>query len=316
MRTRTIYLLLVVCAVVGLFLLSGCTIAEKAPESYLTEEYYAVPALAVVAQPADATAVLPMSFNRTTAEPVKPAKGKPPKPVHIDKSAVAAQAAASSAATSEPAAADKTYTETITDDKKATYKNVEISAADVVLENKYITGNLTVTVDALYSLTLINCKIDGELIVNSPYLYELYMENCLIKTLRLATGDYIDVELEGRSVIDETILMAGTTASLYAYNIEHNYSGYKTITLAKSAKPMELTLYGVACKTLTVNSQSEVTLSDTNQSYVEAFIANAPVTVQGAARINKCYVRSSGVVLYGEPYELIYDKSKYTVEFL
>lgn len=314
MRTRTIYLLLVVCAVVGLFLLSGCTIAEKAPDSYLTEEYFAIPALAVVAQPADDIAVLPMSFNRTTAEPVKPAKGKPPKPVHIDTTAVAAPTAATTS--SQPTAEDKTYTETITDDKKATYKNVEISASDVVLENKYITGNLTVTVDALYSLTLINCKIDGELIVNSPYLYELYMENCLIKTLRLATGDYIDVELEGRSVIDETILMAGTRASLYAYNIEHSYSGYKTITVAKSAKPMELTLYGITCKTLTVNSQSEVTLSDTNQSYVEAFIANAPVTVQGAARITKCYVRSDDVVLYGEPYELIYDKSKYTVELL
>lgn len=311
-----IYSVMGVVAVAGLFLFSGCTIAEKAPDSYLTEEYYAVPALAVVAQPADDTAALPMSFNRTTAEPVKPAKGKPPKPVHIDTAAVAAQSAASSAASSEPSAEDKTYTETVTDDKKATYKNVEISAADVVLENKYITGNLTVTIDALYSLTLINCKIDGELIVNSPYLYELSMENCLIKTLRLATGDYIDVELEGRAVIDETILMSGTMASLYAYNIEHSYSGYKTITLAKSAKPMELTLYGVSCKTLTVNSDSEVTLSDSNPSYVEAFIANAPVTVQGAARITKCYIRSKDVVLYGEPYELIYDKAKFTVELL
>ncbi len=322
MRTSAINSLLGITAVMGLLLLSGCTIAEKAPEHYLTEEYYAAPVLATVAQPADDAAVLPMSFNRTSAEPVKPAKGKPPKPVHIDTAAIAAQAAAaasaasSQAASSEPAAPDKIYDKTVTDDKKETFHNVEVSASDVILENKYITGDLTVTRDASYSLTLINCKIEGELIVNSPYLYELELEDCMIRTLRLAAGDYIDVALEGRSLIEETILLSGTKASLYAYNIEHSYSGYKNISLAKSAKLIELILYGVSCQTLTVSSESTVSLADSNPSYVEAFNANAPVTVEGAARITKCYVRSDGVKLYGEPKELIYDKAKYTVELL
>lgn len=319
MRQKIGYVVFLASCVLGLLLFSGCSIAPKAPESYLTEEYYTAPVLATVAQSVD-TVALPTSFDRVTATPVKPAKGKPPKSVHINQSAAAATQATSSETTSstkEEDYPDKTYSsDSVIDDKKATYKNVEVSAADVVLKNKYIKGNLTVTRDAFYSLTLENCMIEGELIVNSSSLYDLILTDCGIQTLRLASGDFIDVELEGLSYINETVLSSGTKASLYAYNIQSNYSGYKTITIAKSSSTIELFLYGVECKTISVNTESEVTLSDSDPSYVDTFVANAPVTVQGASRIDRFYVRSKGVVLYGEPKELIYDKSKYTVEYM
>ncbi len=313
MRIRFSYVVFGLCCGMGL-LLCGCSIAQKAPESYLTEEYYAAPVLAAVVEPAAVTDILPTSFNRTTSTPVKPAKGKPPKAVHISATAAAAPAAAETAdaKSTDP---DKTYTESVTDDKKATYNHVEVAAHDVVLENKYIRGNLTVTADAFSSLTLINCKIDGELIVNSRSLYNLFLTDCSIKALRLASGEYIDVELEGVSYINETVITSGTAVSLYEYNIQSGYSGYKAVTIAKSSKTVELDLFGVDCNTLTVNSESEITLSDDNPAYVEAFIANAPVYVRGASRIDKFYVRSKGIVLEGEPRQLIYDKSKYTVEY-
>lgn len=316
MKRTFAYLVFGAGCVLGLVFFSGCSIAEKAPDSYLTEQYYAAPVFAAVAQPAE-TDALPVSFNRVTATPVKPAKGKPPKPVHIDTSAAAKTAAdeQKKSSSSDPEYADKTYTETVTDDKKATYNNVEVSAADVVLESKYIKGDFTVTSDALYSLTLIGCKIDGQLIVKGASLYELNLENCVIDTLRLASGEYVDVTLEGVSYIKETVLSSGTAANLYAYNIQSGYSGYKAITIAKSSRTSELTMYGVDCQNLTVNSESEITLDDDNTARVEACVVNAPATITGAYRIQKLYVRSGGIVLDTEPGELIYGKSKYTVDY-
>ncbi|MFA9380394.1 MAG: hypothetical protein ACERKO_04975 [Acetanaerobacterium sp.] len=314
MKRRIVYTLFSLFLVSVLPVFSGCTIAKKAPGDYLTAEYYAAPTLAPVTESVQEEPPAEQQYDRTTAEPVKPEKGKPPKTVIA--APVTAAPPASSSTSSSVHGRDKVYSSSETYDKKETLGNVEIAAADVVLENKYITGNLTVTSKAYYSLTLTNCRVDGRLVVESDSLYELFLIDTTMPTLSLSSGGAVDVELEGMSYIAETVISGGTSTALYAYNIDYSYSGYKDITIQKSSRTTFLDLYGIDCETLTANSRSSIMLSDSNMCYVDTFVANAPVTVEGAHRIDRFYVRSDDVQLYGEPNDMIYGKSNYTVEYL
>ncbi len=305
--------LLLIPVLVSALALSGCSIAQKVPEGYLTENYLAVPVVAPAeSQPADDSGVI--DFNRSYAQPEKPKTGKPPKAV-VNTAPAAGTAAASSASSgstsSEKELETVTYNRSESDDKRETLGNVEITSPDVVLENKSIKGDLVVTKDAYGSLSLLSCKVAGDITVNGD-IDTLELVDTTVEALYLYSGDDITVNLEGDATIQGTYLK-GTNASLNAYNISHDYSGYSVITIEKSTRSATyLDIHGADCKTVICNSECEVTLDNaSNRTYVERFIANAPVTIFGAEQIEVLSANAQDILLYGQPDRVTYDEDRY-----
>ncbi len=305
--------LLLILALVSALVFSGCSIAQKVPEDYLTENYLAVPVVAPAeTQAEDSSSVA--DFNRSYAQPEKPKTGKPPKAVVNTASAsgtAASSSASSSSASSEKELETITYKHSESDDKRETLGNVEITSPDVVLENKYIKGDLVVTKDAYGSLSLLSCKVTGDITVNGD-IDTLELVDTTAEALYLYSGDDITVNLEGDATIQGTYLK-GTDTSLNAYNIGHNYSGYSVITIEKYTRSTTyLDIHGADCKTIISNSECEVTLDNTsNLTYVERFIANAPATIFGAEQIEVLSANAQDILLYGEPDRIIYDEDQY-----
>lgn len=296
--------------------LTGCSVAQRVPEDYLTQNYLTTSASASAAPQETETGN--SNQSRTYATPEKPKTGKPPKavvataPVPGASGTAPGSSSAASSGTSSDTLTTTSYTKVAqTDDKQEVLGNVEISVADIVLKNKYIKGNLVVKDGTYGTLTLEDCKIGGTFTVIGD-LDALYLKDITADSLYLYSGTKITVELEGDSVILGTYLK-GTDAVLNAYNIGTSFSGYSVITIEQSPPfSTKLEVHGAKCKTIINNSESEVTLDNgINVTRVERFIANNTTTVFGAEQIDVLNANAKNITLHGQPSKIIYDEKRF-----
>lgn len=292
--------------------LTSCSVAQRVPEGYLTQNYLAAPTSASTApQEAETSSG---NQTRTYATPEKPKTGKPPKAVV---STAPAPGTSGSSAASSSGSSSETLTTTSfkkaaqTDEKQEVLGNVEITEADIILKNKYIKGNLVVKDGTYGTLTLENCKIDGTFTVNGD-LDTINLKNVTTNSLYLYSGSKIIVNLEGDSVIMGTYLK-GTDAILYAYNIGSSFSGYSVITIEQFVQfSTKLEVHGAKCKTIINNSESEVTLDNgITTTRVERFIANNTTTIFGAGQIDILNANAKSITLHGQPGKIIYDEKQF-----
>ncbi|SDM73191.1 hypothetical protein [Acetanaerobacterium elongatum] len=296
--------------------LTGCSVAQRVPDGYLTQNYIAAPTSASTApQEAETSSG---NQTRTYATPEKPKTGKPPKAVVATAPAPGASVSSSasssavSSSTSSEALKTTNYNKAAqTDDKQEVLGNVEISGADIILKNKYIKGDLVVKDGTYGTLTLEDCKIDGKLTVNGD-LDTIELIDVTANSLYLYSGAKITVNLEGDSAIMGTYLK-GTDAALYAYNIGNSYSGYSVITIERSAPfTTKLEVHGAKCETVIVDSESEVILDDgTMLTRVRRFIANNTITIFGAEQIDVLNANAKNITLHGQPGKIIYDDKQF-----
>lgn len=205
------------------------------------------------------------------------------------------------------------FKEAGTFDKEETIASAEITADDVILQNKTIDGDLYINVPGNGSVTLSNVIVKGSIYVNmeKKVAYDfLEKVNAAGNQYTINLFDVVcnNVEIEN---FPTRLVASGSTninmvktnsdITLQEQNITKN--GFNDVEITNGSK-VEVTLLATGIRQLSVSNSANVELLTDTATLIEMLTADSPVNIYGGATINLLKANSD-VTADNEPQSVV-----------
>lgn len=206
-----------------------------------------------------------------------------------------------------------TFNEAGTFDTEETLVSADITADDVILQNKTIEGDLYINVPGNGSVTLSNVTVKGSIYVNK----EKAVAYNFIDTVNAAGDEYTinlfdvvcnNIEIENfptRLVASGStnINMVKTNSSITLQEQNITKNGFNDVAI-QGGSEVNLTILAAGIRQLTIANTAMVTMITDNATLVEMVQADSPVSIYGGATINVLQANSN-VMSDVEPQSII-----------
>lgn len=197
-------------------------------------------------------------------------------------------------------------------DTSAVHSSVTISAGDVGVRNKTVSGDLIVKASVGDGTVLIqNTVVKGKIIIQGGGRVKLYGVTCPEVVAQYEDGGTV-LEVGGKTTV-QTLNVKGHV-TLDEANLTSGYAGVKAASINETSRLwQELTLSDANLEKLTVNTLANVTVP--SGSSIDAVTANARLHLAGKGTVGKLTVAANDVTYeyrpssidtkngYNDPYE-------------
>lgn len=195
-----------------------------------------------------------------------------------------------------------TFNEAGTFDTEETLVSADITADDVILQNKTIEGDLYINVPGNGSVTLSNVTVKGSIYVNK----EKAVAYNFIDKVNAAGNEYTinlfdvvcnNVEIENfptRLVASGStnINMVKTNSSITLQEQSITKNGFNDVAI-QGGSEVSLTILAAGIRQLTIANTAMVTMITDTATLVEMITADSPLSIYGGATINVLQANSS-----------------------
>jgi len=308
----TTIVVLLVLILICLFLLMGtivlaaqmAPVQQAAPQSSMQEEEPDIPAAALPqqpqqeepqpeepAQPSSSERVIPQPESKPEAQPQSQPQAQPAAPQSSSSSTAAAPKAESSKTSEYP---PKTYKESGYYDSKKTYGDVSIREGDILLANKTIMGDLTISRFAEDGVTLENCIVGGTLYIKggqSVVLHDSRVGKIVVK----------DHNQQETTIFAEGLTRTGTITAytdliLDESGLNPKRSGFSELTTDGSDTCVSLALNETVLTKVTLKKEADLYVDFT--SVVEQLRVSKPSMIDGDGNIKQLTIASNDIISY------------------
>ena len=201
-------------------------------------------------------------------------------------------------ASAQPAGNDKTYTKSGVYDSKQRFRNVIIKEGDITLENKTITGDLTINRSADDVIELIDCVVEGTLYVRGGQT--IILTDTRVAAIVVKEG--YDQEV---TIIADGETRVGTVTAYTDLVLDESglgdKRGFSVLKVPAGSPTRSVTLLNTELTDVVLNEETELYVD--GGSLIEELRVNEPTLIDGTGTIELLKIASDDIRSYIIPEE-------------
>ncbi len=320
-RLMVTVIVLLVLVLLSLFALIGVVVMSKQMES-TPEEPLPQSSQAAPEEPEEPAQLeepkLPAESSReeesSNPQVIAPVQPQPaPKPQAPTPASSSSQPKEESSSSSSPEYPGKTYEKGGCYDSKQTLGNVSIKAGNITLENKTITGRLTIAKDAEGTIELVDCVVEGPLYIRGGE--KIIFTDSRVSEIFVMEGYGQEVSLIADSESRSGKVTAYTSVVLDESTLDSSRKGFSDLKVASGDPTVYVTLVNTLLTRATVEEEAYLYID--GGSLISRLRVNEPTMIHGEGEIELLTIASDNITSYIIPDEEEKTKNRFDdVEYL
>ncbi|MBP0963275.1 MAG: hypothetical protein J6Q99_03160 [Oscillospiraceae bacterium] len=191
----------------------------------------------------------------------------------------------------------KTYTKGGYFDSKKTYGDVSIKEGDILLANKTIKGDLTISRYAEGDITLENCTVEGTLYIKGGQT--VVLADSRIGKIVVKDYDEREAKIFAEGLTRTSTITAYTDVRLDESGLDPKRNGFSEVTTDGGDSFVSIVLNDVTLTNVTLKKETEL-LVDFG-SVIEKLRVSKPSVIDGDGSIELLVISSNDIISYIEP---------------